>query len=158
MKVVVHALGDADAARAAKAGADVLAHTPVEPLSLATLELWRDRALISTLSAFGGETARANLAALRGRGVRILYGTDFGNTTSLGISVREIDELVRAGLDGAAILAAATREPALLFGFEELGAIAPGKRASVLVLDGDPLADPKRCAAPRAVYIDGVLF
>lgn len=157
MKVVVHALGDRDAARAARAGADVLAHTPVEPLSDTTLELWRGRAVVSTLSAFGGEQARANLAALRARGTRVIYGTDFGNTTAAGISAREIEELGRAGLDGAAVLAAATREPAELFGLDELGAIAPGKRASLLVLDADPLAEPEICASPSAVYVDGVL-
>jgi imidazolonepropionase-like amidohydrolase len=158
MKVVVHALGDREAARAARAGADVLAHTPVEALSENTLELWSDRAVVSTLSAFGGEQARANLAALRARGTRVVYGTDFGNTTAAGISAREIEELGRAGLDGAAILAAATREPALLFGLHELGAIAPGKRASLLVLDADPHAEPETCASPSAVYVDGVLF
>src|SRR6185503_11936516 len=73
MKVAAHALGDADARRAAMAGADVLAHTPVAPLQPATLSAWRGRAVISTLVAFGAEPAAlANLGALRAGGVIVL--------------------------------------------------------------------------------------
>ena len=67
--VAVHALTDAAAARAAGAGADVLAHTPTETLSDATVAAWSGGAVISTLVAFGGsDTTVDNLRRLRAAG------------------------------------------------------------------------------------------
>ena len=86
LKVVVHALSDASARRAAEMDADVLAHTPLEPLSVETIVAWRTaserrpRAVISTLAAFSGsEAALSNLSRLRDAGMIVLYGTDLGN-------------------------------------------------------------------------------
>lgn len=157
MRVVSHALGNASALAAAKGGADVLAHTPVEALSEETLEAWKGKALISTLSAFGGPTAENNLKQLRARGVKVLYGTDFGNTSALGPSASEIAGLTAAGMDGAAIVASLTSEPASFWGFSDLGSLEMGKAASVLVLEGDPLSDPAVLAHPVEIYVDGVL-
>lgn len=156
VKVVAHALGDEDARRAALGGVDALAHTPVEPLSEATLEAWRGRAVISTLSAFGGAVARENLKQLAARDVTVLYGTDFGNTQVAGISARELEELSAAGLSGSAVLAATSEAPAAFFGLKELGQLEPGRRASLLLIDGDPSADPSRLARPALVVRDGV--
>lgn len=157
MRVVSHALGNASALAAAKGGADVLAHTPVEALTEETLEAWKGKAVISTLSAFGGPSAENNLKQLRARGVKVLYGTDFGNTSALGPSASEIVGLTAAGMDGAAIVAALTSEPAKYWGFSGLGSLEVGKAASVLVLEGDPLLDPSVLARPVEVYVDGVL-
>ena len=150
MKVAVHALSDDAARRAAEAGADVLAHTPVEPLSPVTVQLWKDRAVISTLSAFGGSASVENLAALHAAGAKVVYGTDLGNTRDTGISERELQLLGSAGLDARAAFASATSEPADLWGLSELGAIAPGKSARLLVLDEDPLLDPTALARPSS--------
>src|SRR6185436_1172042 len=117
LKVAAHALSDDEAARAARAGVDVLAHTPVAALSKKTIALWSDRAVISTLRAFGGsKTALSNLRALRDAGATVLYGTDFGNTTTPGIDGNELELLTQAGLDGAAILDAGTSTPAAFWG------------------------------------------
>jgi imidazolonepropionase-like amidohydrolase len=141
LKVAVHALSDASAARAAAAGADLLAHTPVEPLSDATVAAWRGRAVISTLAAFGGsDTAVANLRKLRTAGATILYGTDLGNLRDDGPSAAEISLLRKAGLDDAAITAAMTTAP-LAYWNLDLGRFAPGAEATFLVLDGDPRQD-----------------
>lgn len=155
MKVAAHALEQAHAARAAKAGVDVLAHTPLEPLDAPTLEAFGGRAVVSTLSAFGGAEARANLKALRARGTKVLYGTDFGNTTVTGASTSEIAELLLAGLEPKAVLDAMTVVPAEHWGLSGLGSIAPGKNASFLLLDADPLLDPRVLAKPSEVWIDG---
>jgi hypothetical protein len=81
LQVYTHALEDANAARAAADGVDVLAHTPTEALSDLTLDAWKTRTVISTLAAFGGGAAAVkNLHDLRERGARVLYGTDLGNT------------------------------------------------------------------------------
>ncbi|MBX7078144.1 MAG: amidohydrolase family protein [Nannocystaceae bacterium] len=158
LPVVAHALADADASRAADAGVDVLAHTPVEPLSDDTVAAWQGRTVISTLDAFGGAASTIdNLRRLRAAGTRVLYGTDLGNTGIPGIDPNELGHLVSAGLDGAAILAAATAEPAAFWRFDGLGPLREGGRASVLLLDRDPLRDPSVLAEPTAVYIDGEL-
>jgi imidazolonepropionase-like amidohydrolase len=143
LKVAAHALSDDEAARAARAGIDVLAHTPTAPLSKKTTALWSDRAVISTLRAFGGsQTAVANLRALRAAGATVLYGTDFGNTRTPGIDGAELELLSEAGLDGAAILAAGTSTPATFWGLEGFGRIELGAEAHILVLDADPTVDP----------------
>ena len=110
--VAVHALTNDAASRAAAAGADVLAHTPVEPLSEATVEAWRGRAVISTLAAFGGSPAAVeNLRRLRAANVTVLYGPDLGNLRIDGVSTEEVSLLREAGLDDAAIDAAMTTAP-----------------------------------------------
>ena len=112
--------------------------------------------MITTLAAFGGGSATvANLAALRARGTIVLYGTDFGNRRTAGIDAAELALMSAAGMDGAAILAAGTQVPAEYWGFSELGRIAPGKAADLLVLDADPLVDPLTLARPLAVVYRG---
>jgi hypothetical protein len=56
-----------------------------------------------------------------------------------GISMHtELELLVRLGLTPREALAAATSNYAVQFNWNELGLIAPGRRADILVLDGDP--------------------
>ena len=155
LKVFAHALGAADAARAATAGVDVFAHTPTETLDAPTVAAFASRAVVSTLATFGGAQSLANFGALRAAGATVLYGTDLGNSRDAGIQLAEIEQLLQAGLDGAAILEAGTRAPARYFGLGELGEIAVGKRACLLVLEQDPLADPRTLARPLIVYVDG---
>jgi hypothetical protein len=155
LKVAVHALSESAAHRGAVANADVLAHMPVEALTEETLATWANRAVITTLAAFGGAAATENARQLHATGGTVLYGTDFGNTTTAGIDGAEIRELAAAGFDGASILAAGTTAPAAYWGFDDLGAIAPGKIASLLVLTEDPFVSPTTLVAPVAVYVAG---
>ena len=155
MKVAIHALTDASAARAAQAGVDILAHTPVEALRPSTIAAWRGRAVISTLAAFGGSaTAVANLRALRTAGALVLYGTDLGNLRVAGPSAEEVRLLAEAGLDDAAIVAAMTTAPAAYWGLP-FGMIASGREATFLVLDRDPRRDVQALFAPTAIYVRG---
>lgn len=56
-----------------------------------------------------------------------------------GISLHtELELLVRLGLNPREALAAATNNFSLQLGWNELGLIAPGRRADILVLDADP--------------------
>lgn len=57
------------------------------------------------------------------------------------------------GLTQAQALDAITRNPAAIFGMTDTGTLEPGKRADVVVWDGDPL---ELQSAPVAVLIDGV--
>lgn len=146
--VAAHALSDEAAALAGRAGCDVLAHTPVEPLAPSTVELWRKRAVISTLAAFGGSAAAVdNLRRLRAAGATVLYGTDLGNQRDAGPSEAEMDLLREAGLDEAALFQAMTTAPAR---FWRLPA-----DAAFLVLAADPSLDARALLAPRAVIQRG---
>ena len=80
---------------------------------------------------------------LHAAGVPILAGTDAGNPgTAHGASLHEeLALLVQAGLTPAQALAAATSVPAKAFGLVDRGRIAPGLRADLLLVDGDPTRD-----------------
>lgn len=157
LKVATHALTDSTVARAANAGADLLAHTPVTPLTEETAALWADKTVVTTLRAFGADALTfSNLQKLRAVGVTVLYGTDFGNTTTAGIDEGELSLMVDAGMTGTEILAAGTTTPSTYWGFDDLGALDTGRRASFLVLSEDPHDNPLILAEPEAVYIEGV--
>jgi len=156
LKTSSHALGNDEALIAANAGADLLAHTPVGALTQATIEQWADRAVVSSLRAFGGSaSAVSNLEQLRDAGAQVLYGTDFGNTQTAGIDGDELALMMKAGMSGAEILAAGTSAPAEYWSFTDLGALEAGKAASFLVLTADPIADPMTLASPKDVFLRG---
>ena len=129
MLVAAHALDPDSVRRALEAGADVFAHAPLEPVSLA------GKWVISTLRAFGG--------TVRGLGARVVYGTDLGNEdTSPAIDARELALLERDGIDP---LLAATSDAADLLGYPDLGRLSVGSAASLLAvrgLDAESLAHP----------------
>ena len=87
--------------------------------------------------------AIASVRSLHGAGVMILAGSDAPNLgTAQGASLHgELELLVRAGLAPEEALAAATAWPAERFGLTDRGRIAPGQRADLLLVDGDPLQD-----------------
>jgi len=54
-------------------------------------------------------------------------------------------------------LLAATRNVAIGYGMaKDLGSLEPGKKADLVILDADPLADPANYAKVSAVYKDGL--
>ena len=87
--------------------------------------------------------ALAAVRALHGAGVPILAGTDAPNPgTAHGVSIhRELELLVHAGLAPADALRSATSVPAHTFGLNDRGRIAPGLRADLLLVKGDPALD-----------------
>jgi len=159
LRVAAHAL-DADAVRRAlSAGADVLAHTPVEPLpdDLVKLAAARHVWVISTLHAFGGTSgALDNLRRLRAAGVRVAYGTDLGNQgTAPGIDANELALLGKAGLSSREVIEAATSAAAQLLGEADLGHLRKGAAASVIAVPEAALRDTRLLARPSLVLIDG---
>ncbi|MBC7794453.1 MAG: amidohydrolase family protein [Clostridia bacterium] len=154
--VAAHALDDARAALAARIGCDVLAHTPVEPLSAATVEAWSGRIVISTLVAFGASSsAIANLSALRAHDVKVLYGTDLGRTTHVGIDGNEVRAMLAAGMTLPEVIVSATFTPAAIWHFEGYGVIAPAARASFFLTAEDPSVRVEALTAPIRVFVDG---
>jgi imidazolonepropionase-like amidohydrolase len=80
---------------------------------------------------------------LKAQHVPILAGTDSPNPgTAHGASMHgEMALLVAAGLTPIEALAAATSVPAHAFHLDDRGQIAPGKRADLLLVKGDPTTD-----------------
>ena len=73
-----------------------------------------------------------------------------------GISLHtELELLVRLGLSPREALAAATNNYAIQFGWNELGQIAPGRRADILVLDSDPTANIWNARRISGIVMDG---
>jgi hypothetical protein len=76
--------------------------------------------------------------------------------TMPGISLHtELELLVRLGLSPREALAAATNNYAEQFHWTELGQIAPGRRADILVLDADPTANIWNARRISSIYLDG---
>jgi hypothetical protein len=94
-------------------------------------------------------------------GVPLLAGTDAMNPFCFpGFSLHdELALLVESGLTPLAALQAATVRPAeFLARTEEIGIIAPGKRADLVLLSADPLIDIHNTTQIQAVWFNGKLF
>ena len=107
------------------------------------------------------EVSRQIVKTLHAAGVRILAGTDAPMPQVYpGFALhKELELLVEAGLSPADALRSATIWPAEFLGLSEsIGSIATGKRADLLLLDGNPLSDISQTQRIRAVVLDGRLF
>jgi imidazolonepropionase-like amidohydrolase len=109
---------------------------------------------------FGIEVTRLAVA----RGVRLTAGTDHTAYGPADERAQLADEL-RLFVDSlhltpAHALLAATRDAALAIGpvAKDLGTIVPGKRADLVLLSADPLADIANILAVEWVMQDGVLY
>ena len=94
-------------------------------------------------------------------GVPVILGTDAGDSFVFpGAGVHdELGELVKAGLSPAEALRAATSTSAQYFGrTADFGAVAPGRFADLVLLDGDPLANIANTQRIRAVVRGGRIF
>ena len=92
----------------------------------------------------------ANVAELHRAGIEILAGTDAHAgmfPVPHGESLHhELELLVRAGLDPVDVLRSTTVLPAQAFGLTDRGAIEPGQRADLVLVDGDPTTDIRELA------------
>ena len=93
------------------------------------------------------------------RGVRLLAGSDLPNpwvVPGAGFH-RELELLVEAGIPTAEVLVLATRNGAEALGLDA-GTIERGRRADLVVLEADPLADIRNTRRIRLVLKDGRLW
>ncbi|MCC6772553.1 MAG: amidohydrolase family protein [Gemmatimonadaceae bacterium] len=98
---------------------------------------------------------------LHEQGVPFLAGTDLSNPFIFpGFSLHEeLRNLVAAGFTPLQALQAATVNPARYFAAtDSLGAVAAGKLADFVVLDGNPLADIANTERVHAVVLNGLLL
>jgi imidazolonepropionase-like amidohydrolase len=101
------------------------------------------------------EVHQASFAAAVAAGVKIAMGTDSG-VGPHGSNLDELSLMAAGGMSPEDVLVATTSSAAELLGLaEQAGSLSPGKRADVVVVDGDPfdLAGLKQNI--RAVYKDG---
>jgi imidazolonepropionase-like amidohydrolase len=99
----------------------------------------------------------AAVRAMHEHGVTIVAGTDIGVP---GHSLhRELELYVAAGFTPLEALQAATIVPARVLGKDrELGTVTAGKRADLLVVDGDPLTEIRALRNVRLVVARGRSF
>jgi imidazolonepropionase-like amidohydrolase len=165
LRVIAHAASAADTRIALDAGVDGLAHVPFdatpEEVADVVARCATENVFVVTTLVYAewlasgqadprqtAEPLRLDHAAtiarmLAGAGVRLLAGTDANIVQpqhGAGLH-RELELLVRAGLTPAEALTAATSRPADVFGLTDRGRIAPGLRADLLLVDGDPTVD-----------------
>jgi imidazolonepropionase-like amidohydrolase len=86
------------------------------------------------------EEAYLTLAAAREAGVTLAMGFDSGPP---GANATELVRMVEGGLPAAEGLVAATANGAAALGLDEVGVLRPGAVADLLVVDGDPVAEPR---------------
>jgi imidazolonepropionase-like amidohydrolase len=101
------------------------------------------------------ETHRDAFRRAVAAGVRVAMGTDSG-VTAHGENLRELALMADGGMKPEDVLAATTSSAAELLGVDgELGTIEPGKRADLVLVDGDPFDFANLPRAVREVWKDG---
>ncbi len=90
-------------------------------------------------------------------GVKIGFGTDMG-VGPHGDNAREFLYMVEAGMPAAYALQAATIRAAEVLGVEDQGVIEAGKRADIIALPGDPVADIQNVMKVDFVMKDGMVY
>jgi hypothetical protein len=144
-----------------------LATPEAEYLDPATRAGLRHRQQVKWLSNFSeADFARATrasdkqatlLRAMHAEGVQLLAGTD-ANTFGFSLH-RELEAFVEAGLSPREALQTATLNPALFAGLEnEVGRVAVGYAADLVLLDANPLQDIRNTSKINSVILRGQLL
>ena len=97
-----------------------------------------------------------NAMTLRAAGMRIVNGTDTGQTRFwIGyFNHLDLESLVAMGMTASEAIVAATRDSAEVAGFNT-GLIAPGRNSDFIVLDANPLANIANTRRIDKVYLRG---
>ncbi len=97
------------------------------------------------------DSAHATLQAAVAAGVAIAMGADSPDVERCAV---EYGRLVEHGMSPAAALSAATHGGAVALGLaDEIGSVRAGRRADVMLLDADPLADPAVLLDPDRIRL-----
>ncbi len=155
--VICHALGGPGLLAALRAGVDTIEHGVwLDDEAIAEM-VRRGTWYVPTLSGYelhrrrGGPLQRGHAEAIVGShresvrrahaaGVRIASGSD-GGVYDHDFTL-ELELLAAAGLPAGEVIAAATSRAAECLGWAaDMGAVVPGRRADLLIVDGDPTRD-----------------
>ena len=109
------------------------------------------------LSRFSADRVMENVRRLHAAGANILAGDDAASgLAGIGVSLHgEMELLTMAGLSPAEALHAATGGPAAAFRLVDRGRIAPGMRADLVLVDGNPLEDIRATRAIVRIFKNG---
>lgn len=178
-KVAAHAVTLPMTRLAVEAGVDILIHVPmteVFPIDLAEQIASQGMAIVPTLTmmeAFAKDirfvhyrpehypNAENAVRLLHSLGVPVLAGTDASDVPFVpkvwhGSSLHhELELLVQAGLSPVEALQGATRKMAEVFGLPQVGNIAPGCAADMVLVEGRPdmrISDTTRI---RQIWVGG---
>ncbi|MFE1591922.1 amidohydrolase family protein [Nocardia sp. NPDC058705] len=179
LQVIAHAITEAEVTIALDAGVDGLAHVWTDFTAhtgdLVDRIAAQDVFVVSTLVYFEAVTGQREITAdcavpgsfadamrvtraLHRAGVPLLAGTDANPyIPTHGASMhRELLLLNEVGLSPLEVLTAATSRTADRFGLTDRGRIAPGLRADLLLVDGDPTIDITATSSIADVWRRGV--
>ena len=101
---------------------------------------------------------KKSTAKLTAAGAKMILGSDTGLEDHLfGLAEQlEIQDMAEAGMTPAQALVASTRRAAEYLHLADRGSLAAGKRADLLVLDANPLADITNTRRIARMFINGV--
>ena len=183
LKAIAHVTALAALTNAADAGVDILTHAPLDAdvddnlaralatrgiVSVPTLIMMRSVASIAERlptheAGVDYAYARSTVSAFHRAGITILAGTDANTAPGSPSPIQhgeafhdELRLLVEAGLTPVEALRSATVVPAEFFGLTDRGVIEVGRRADLLLIDGDPTQDIAATRAVRSVWAAGV--
>jgi imidazolonepropionase-like amidohydrolase len=167
-RITIHARGAGSTRAAAEAGVDWILHADLatradlEAVAEAGVRLMPSMTFLVHMAELGRDSGRNQaevdrikrhveggvrvLEWARSMGITILCGTDSGNSPPMPygeLHANEAEILVRlGGYTPMEAIVASTRNNAFAVGLEgEVGVLAPGKLADLIVLNADPLAD-----------------
>jgi imidazolonepropionase-like amidohydrolase len=122
----------------------------------------RQKAMASSTTAqrykAGLEVAQRNLKRASDAGVTIAMGTDsgaFAERFQGYFEHLEMEMMVAAGMTPAQVLRSATSDAAATMKRQDVGAIAAGRWADLVVLEKDPLVDIRNTRSIASVWIAG---
>ena len=104
-----------------------------------------------------GAQIQATAARAYKAGVKIAFGTDMG-VGPHGENAQEFLYMVEAGMPAAYALQAATIHAASVLGVNDQGVVEAGKRADIIAMPGDPLADIASVLNVDFVMKDGAVY
>ncbi|HBR52930.1 MAG TPA: amidohydrolase [Flavobacteriaceae bacterium] len=122
-------------------------------------QIWDNEARFQTYYDEKIDLMGTSLKLLNRKGVTIAAGTDAGNIGTMHASsyLQELEAMQKAGLTPPEILKTATYNAAKGFGLlEELGTVSEGKKADLLILSANPLAQLENLKTIETTLKEGV--
>ncbi len=169
LKATVHTFEQARVIEALESGADGVEHGIVgEVISddrVIELLLRNDASYVPTLWVYPTPEAMRNVALVSEAGVRVVLGSDsFSPTITVpGVdagmfganSIVEAERMVQAGMTPLEVLRSATSRAAVHLRRKDIGVVAVGACADLVLFRGDPTESVGNWKEPRAVVAQG---
>ena len=180
-RVVAHVVSPISYKAAIESGVDVLTHIPFAmPLPQPIIDTMAAKGCVSVPTMvmmkgivesvkklnpqvpFNYEFVKRSVATIHRSGIKILAGTDSNNDPTAPCIIphgfglqEELTLMVEAGLTSVEVLQSATSKPAEYFGLGDRGVIEAGRRADLLLVEGDPTTDIQAIRNIKGVWIAG---